>query len=330
MRAVSKTLLRVINSEGFDPIELLDVKLTGQNPANSLHFTNAGQTITWNSNTYYPVSMSRGSLDEKLASSSGEIPSISMVVNNVDRQMAAMLAMAEVDGADATLWLADKRLLSNPRDAVRLAFGQMRDLGLSDTELTFSIVSILGMAERTQVPRRVCQSHCNYIFGEPAACGVDIKASPIRLTTTVAAGSTSKVLVLQSSLLSAAGSPADPNDFWSGGYVMMKNGQVGLQARPIQRVEVVAGVPYFWLRRPFMNAQVPSVGDEVLVQRICRKTVPDCQAYQGNVLQYGGFRDVPPVLFKPTEVDGGDPANAQKEPPAPPPVLVPGVMPPFP
>jgi len=301
MRPCSRRLFHILNSDGFDPVELLEITLVGQNPADIILLTDAGYNLTWNGATYYACHMSREQLEEKVATQSGEVPTVAMTINNVDRQMARLLSGTEVEGAQVTLRMAHRGLLTNPRDAVIITMGEMRDVTLSDTELHFNIVNVLGQAERIMLPRRIYQAYCNYIFGAPRHCGVNISAAPITLHTTVQAGTTDKFIVVPMSLMAAAGNPEDPNDFWASGIVVMEDGPAGLQNRPIQRIDVFAGQIRIYLRFKFLES--PNVGDPVAILQNCRRTKEDCVKFQGNALQFGGFVEVPPVLFKPQKAE---------------------------
>lgn len=297
-RPLSRILLKCINGDDFQQIDLLDLKLVGQDPAQTIHVTSAGQKITWRGIDYFPIGMNVGNVDERAASSAGEAPAITVSITNVDRQMAKLLSAVELDGAEATLWRTDRRVLTD-RGPMQLTIGEVREVSLTDSVLTFQILTAIGQTERITIPRRSYQSHCNYVFGEPA-CSVNIHAAPITLTSTVQAGSIRNFIVIPTSLLTAAGSPADPSDFWDQGTVWLTDGPAGLQAKPFQRYELFSGQHRFWLRDPLLT--IPNAGDPFTVRRACRKTPSDCQMYQGNLLNYGGFRDVPPIRFKPVTV----------------------------
>ena len=222
--------------------------------------------------------------------------------------MAAILSNAEFEGATATLWLADKRLLSNPRDAVRITTGEIRNIVVSEATCQFDIITIIGIQEKITIPRRVYQASCNYVFGDSPHCGVDLNYGvdsngyPIQYQTTVQAGSTDEYLVLPSSIMTGALADTNGiNDFFETGYIVMTSGVVGLQDRPINTIQYYDSEYRFYLGFPLTG--VPAVGDGVLVRRNCRLTKADCALYHnGDASQFGGFAEVPPVRFKPTKV----------------------------
>ena len=301
VRPVSRNLFKALNGDDWDPVQLLELRLVGQDPTAALHFNDAGvRNLVWNGATYLPVAMARGRVEEKAASRPGELPSVGMTITNVDRQMARFLQTAEVEGAEVTLWLTDRKLLARPRDAVELTVGEVRDLSIADEALSFQIVDILGQMEQANVPQRLYQARCNYLFGAPGHCGANVNASPTSIHTT--AGGTAKVLVLDApSVLAEAGDPDDPNEFWEDGFVLFKDGANGLQERPIQRVSVDGAALRVVMRYPFLRHPAPG-GDPCVIRRNCRRSKADCALYhEDDPSQFGGFEEVPPVRFKPTE-----------------------------
>ena len=296
---VSRKLFVILNNEDFSPVIFLKVRLAGQADPCALRLTSYGEQVTWDGQTWDAAAVRPSQAEEKLATTSGEIPAVTVTVGNVDRQMAGILGRAELEGADARLWLTDRRLLANARDARVITRGEVRDVALSDGVLTFQVVGVLGKLEQLNFPRRCYQAKCNYVFGTVPHCGAPLNASPntIRPASGAGPGSTRDYLVLPAEVLTEAGNPSDPNEFWATGYVVMENGPAGLQSRQIQRIEQYGGQWRAYLRLGFMNA--PNAGDPFIIRRNCRRTKDDCQTFLGNVLQYGGFEEVPPIRFNP-------------------------------
>ena len=161
MRPCSRQAFKVFNSDELEPVQLLDIVLVGQNPTNAIRITDAGETVTYNGNTYTPLPMSRGQVKEAVASSAGEFPAVQLTITNVGKHMASLLGQSEVEGAIATLRVTDRRLFGasmRPLDAVELTTGEISDLQLSDTVLTFQILHPMGQQERSIVPRRIYQT----------------------------------------------------------------------------------------------------------------------------------------------------------------------------
>lgn len=284
-----------LNKAQYNPIMLLDLRLPHQNPANALHFTNAQQEVVWRGLTYVPIQMTRGQLDEKVANGAGEVNSVQIMVENVGRQAARMLAAAEVEGAEAALWLTDRTLLRD-NDPLLLTEGELRSPSLQDTEFSFEIVNVLGQQEGMTVPRRVYQAECNYCFGSPTHCGVDLRGNDtagvaIQANLAVGAGSTSERIVLVGAL--------NTNDvtMYENAILIMRTGRNGMQVRPVQKL---TGTNVAIMRQGFMRH--PAVGDECTLRRMCKKTRLDCAVLnQNGPHQHGGYPSVPPVRFKPTE-----------------------------
>lgn len=290
-----------MNSDNFEAVHLLDIQLLGSTASSTIRLTSAGEVVTWKGNTYTPVQMTRGQVDERLVTASGEAPTVSVSIANVDQQMAQLLAYHPFDGSKATLYLTDRQLLNNmrPLDAMILAKGLIRNSMLSDTTLQFDIATVLAQMEKITIPLRVFQTHCNYIFGSQA-CGVNTAVAPYTISTTVTAATT-KHIDVPISILSYAGA-TDPTTFWGTGTLIMGSGVIALNGRPIQRVESLSPVARIWLR--YEMPAIPNAGDAVIVKRGCEKTKQACIDRQGNVNQYGGFEDVPPEVFTPNEKFG--------------------------
>ena len=125
-RPVSRQLFKILNSDDFEPVELLEVRLAGQATAAAMRFTSYGAAVTWNGYTWQPIDLRHSQVEEKMASSSGEVPSVTVTITNVDRQWGRILGEAEVEGAEAALYLTDRRMLSNARDAIELTRGEVR------------------------------------------------------------------------------------------------------------------------------------------------------------------------------------------------------------
>jgi hypothetical protein len=301
LRPVSRQLYQRLNSPDFQPIDLVDIQLVGQDPAYAFHFTNAGQSLVWRGASYQPITLKVDHVEERAASTAGEASYIGLTIGNIDRQVAKLLAAADFDGAKIIAWRTDRRVL-NDRGPMRLTMGEAREVTLSDTSLTCQVVTVLGQLERITIPGRLYQSHCNNVFGDQMCgvntiSGVDSNGAPIRYTTSVGAGSSLNAVLVAPSILTDAGNPADPSDFFDGAIVRLTDGVAGLQYSAVQRVDTFNGQARFWLRQPLRT--LPTPGDPLIIQRSCKKTTDDCMLYRGDLTRFTGFRDVPPILFVP-------------------------------
>ena len=298
MRSITRPMFRILNNEKLQPVQFLDVHFIGTDA--SLHLTDYGEAITWGETDYVPISMDRSGVEEVLSSEQGESPQSTVTISNIDLQMAELLNGFEINGAMATLWMADRRLLGRRRDAILLAQGEVREPQLTPARLICQIVNVIGLSERLTLPRRVFQRECGYTLGS-RSCGVSMDAEPHTLRAVAQTGSTSGQVIVGDALLGAAGNPADASNYWAAGYVLMESGVCSTQARPVDYVVAEGGVVRFMLRYPFYRPI--AAGDYVMIRRGCRKTKDDCKGY-GNLINYGGFTDVPPQSFKPLEVKG--------------------------
>lgn len=298
MRSITRNLFRILNNEKLLPVQFLDLELVGAAASSPIRITDYGEPITWAGHDYVAVSMARGGIEEILSSETGESPESTLNISNIDAGMAAILSAADLNGALATLWVADRRLLVRQRDAMVLAQGEVRDPQLTGSMLTFQIVNVIGLMERLTIPRRLWQAECNYTFGSPS-CGVNLANKPYSIEAIVQAGSARNAILVPNGVLAEAGNPTDLEDFWANGYLVFENGAAATQARPIGNIDQVAGgLVRFYVRYPFFGT--PATGDKVLIRRGCRKTKADCKTRR-NLDNFGGYPDVPPLKFKPSE-----------------------------
>lgn len=317
MRAVSRPLFRILNNEKLQPVQLLELRLLGTSFSSALRFTDAGEAVTFDGEVYQPVSFSRGEVTEILSSEPGDNPLTTVSFANIDSRMADLLNGVELEGANATLRLSDRRLIGRG-DSVILAMGEVREPQLTESTLILNIAGVMSMLERITVPRRLWQSNCNYTFGS-RACGVNLAASPFSIEGTIQSGTTTRALVVPETVLAEAGFPDDPTEFWAAGYVVMRDGTAATQARPFMRFEIDEDLRHIiYVRTPFLRT--PQPGDTFIVRRGCRKTLPDCKQRQGDYLNYGGFAYVPYGRFDPDIIYYKNPVFVPGQDPPPPPV----------
>lgn len=297
MRPITRRALQVINSERFDSITLLDIRVAGASAASTVRLTNAGEEITWNGNTYYPMMLSRSRLDDRLLVDGGGVPSLEISVSNVSTALATIIQENELEDADVTVRALDRRLTGNARDAWIVSVGKLKSPTITRSLFSFKVIPLPGDLERTMIPRRLWQPHCSYPFGS-YACGVDLLSSPNSITDTMQTGTCANFVVVTSAVLTAASNPADPNDYWMNGQIVVVSGNAATQSVPFQRYELVGSQRRFYCRRPFLVA--PEAGETVLIQRGCPKTKGACFDRQGNYLNYGGFEEVPYGNVQPT------------------------------
>jgi len=293
--------------------ELLDIRFAGTTAASALHLCSPGEQLTWNGNTYVPMNMTRGLVEEVLSTQAGDVPSVNMLISNINLQMAALLNTNELEGAEATLRVVDRRLLDNPNDAIVLTVGEIRGAQLTEAALSFEIVPVLGMMAQLIVPRRQFQQSCPYTFGSRACLGAtplfNLAANPYSVSTTALSGSTDSYIRLPAQALTDAGSPANPNAVWEDAVVFFTSGNLTSQQRPAQRYQVVAGQRRLYLRYPFLQAPAP--GDALIIRMQCSKTLlgdRSCSTFgpapNGNAFNFGGFTTAPYGQAIPTLISG--------------------------
>lgn len=299
---LSRALLKVLLAGEFSPVDLLDIRAVGARDADVIRLVgNYGQDLAWNGYTYLPLSISHGEIQDIVASEAGSIPSVTVMLSNVDLQLARALGTADFKQAKATLRVADRRLLSNPGDALTIITGEVQNPQLSESTMVFEIENVVAQLERITLPRRLFKPTCNATFGS-FSCGVNLGVTPNTIQDVSLAGTTEYYVVVTGGLIANGG--ADPTDFWANGYLWFVDGPAGTQARPVSRVD--AATNRIFVSRPFgVN---PGVGSTFLLRRGCRKTYADCIA-RGNTVNFQGFPDVPFGRIRPrkfAEPTGGD------------------------
>jgi hypothetical protein len=296
MRDLTRRSLRVLNGEGKSPIDLIEIRPIASSEDSTIYFCSGGSALTFDGHDYLPVNLGRAGIDEVLATESGSIPSTQVVIGNINTEMAQFINSVELEGATVTVREIDRTLLANARDAITITSGELREPTLTDSLLTFKVVGVLGQIDALTVPRRLWQPKCNYRFGSPS-CGVDLLASPNTIVTAVEATCTKNFVIIPNSAIVAAGSPTDVSAFWAEGTISFVDGPNATQGRPIQRVTFLSLEWRFYVRLPFLSD--PDVGDALLLQRGCPKTIAGCIERQGNADQFGGYPYVPYVAFPP-------------------------------
>lgn len=295
-RPVTRLMLNVLNSEQFNPIELVEIHPPGASDDGVIRLTNAGEQLDWNGDTWKAIQYSRSKVQEVLSVDSGDQQTVTLTFANIDGQMAGILSHIEMEGARTTVWMHDRKLLlkypDRSRDAVEVLTGELRNPILSAQTFSFDVTGIIGIMDAINVPRRMYQPTCNYTFGSPS-CTVDTTVAPYRIEGTVLSGSTADAIFVGDSVYTDAGSPTNPTDFWKNGMVVMKDGLAACQGRRIIRFSVGGGHRRIHVSQPFLIK--PSPGDTIIVLRGCGKTKIDCVDRQGSnkALNFGGFEELP-------------------------------------
>lgn len=297
-RNITRYALRVLQSDSYQPIDLVEIRPAGANPTSVIRITNAAETITWGGHTWVPINFSRSEMSEILSTQSGQEPNITVTFANIDRQAANLVSTTEIAGAKLKLWLHDRRrIIEKPertRDAILLVDGEVKNPSLADGVMTFDVVSVLGMIDPINIPRRSYGTTCSHTYLS-AACG----ATGGKIETTILAHSNKYYLVVDDATLATAGD--DPTEYWKNGYIAMVDGAQALHGRPISRVATVGSQNRIYLRFPLRVD--PETGDSVVIVRGCGKTKQDCIDRQGDANNFGGFEEIPADI-KPVVIQG--------------------------
>ncbi len=257
-------------------------------------------TVSWNSNTYKPLiytrdpmSWSAGSMDQRLT----------FHLDNTNRELSQYLFTHELSGARIRCIMVFASLLTDTASYIPIFDGQIASAGADEMTFNIDAVSWLTRYGQTFVPRRIYQRQCNYRLGEAActagnagATGPVLTIAANVQTSTTLTGSTASAIVdttlaATTAGLAAALTPVPATAlYWDEGYVEFTTGNNKGQARPLLRFDDTNGIVY--LRFPFLND--PAIGDTYKIHRGCRKTKDDCFQKFNNILNFGGFTEIPP------------------------------------
>jgi hypothetical protein len=298
MRSITRATLNVLQGDQQDPVLFCSIRPAGATAASALRLTTIGQTTTWNGQSWYPARFSRPLLRSVLGSVSREggdaAASVAIDLTDVPEDVLMdVLNRMEFERALIQVWQTDRRLQSNPRDAMRVVRGRCAGTIITLGGLVLQVKDAPSQLAEVIIPKRTFQRQCNLAWGS-RACGADVAASPNTINLTVVNASRYAIDVDRATVVAAAAG-ADPADFWAAGYIRMMDGQAAPLFRPVQRVFVDPDNPSadarIYLAEPLRVA--PSAGDALKLIRGCRRTKEDCADRQGNFLQHGGFEEVP-------------------------------------
>lgn len=236
--------------------------------------------------------MSRSGYQSRMSTSAGDQPSLTITIQNVDGQMAALLSRVKLVGSRAIYRMTDRTLLSNPRDALVIADGYLGQPKVGNNSVSITIENVARSLDTSLIPRRVMASKCNHQFGS-AACGVDKSAAPNTLETTAQSGSTRNFVVLSDAFITGNSLPADLTDFWDAGVLWAFTGDNAPSWRRIVRYAQIAGQHRVYFASPFVEPL--QTGDQIKLIRGCPKTKEACADpnRNGNTDNFGGFEEVP-------------------------------------
>lgn len=125
---------------------------------------------------------------------------------------------------------------------------------------------------------RVYARNCDYVFGDPDTCGVDLSS----LADTGVIGT-----VTSNRLFTVAGLAAQPDGYFNDGTIEWSTGaNSGLKSEIKSHVGST-------MELHVKTAFDVGVGDQFNITPGCKHTREACKSFQGNLLRFGGFPTVP-------------------------------------
>lgn len=188
-----------------------------------------------------------------------------------------MLASGLFDGA--RLYLFKTSWDSPVEDEEQMAAAILGKTRLDDDRYTIEMMTLLDALNQTV--GKTYSPSCDKKFGGQEFAGCKVALGPLTVTGSLS-GVTSQTIIVDSSL-------ADPADYFAGGVITMTSGDnSGLDGREIKAFAAGGAITLY---EPFYYAVAP--GDTYSMTPGCRKRLEDCRDKWNNVVNFGGFPNVP-------------------------------------
>lgn len=166
-------------------------------------------------------------------------------------------------------------------------YGRVAEIDIGRSKILLKVKSLLDLLSIHQFPRRVFQSSCTHIFGQPM-CGYDRvnglnalgAATGAGAATIAAAAGTTQGLINAGTTIAA---------FYTEGAV---TGLTGFNAGISRTIANNGSGSQIGLFQPFPFAI--TVGDTFEILPGCDHTVSTCTGTFNNLARYGGFPHIPP------------------------------------
>jgi uncharacterized phage protein (TIGR02218 family) len=273
MKEFSVSTYDLILSEEMSPLELLWVYLDGDTTP-SHRFVRATRTVAFGGYAHTPLAWSRGAVQ----SSHGKaIDQVSVSIDNVSTWFSTLATQRPLDGARLKIIRVFQENWSESDNHTVVFDGRIQSMNFDGKNAGVEVVSHLSFLRRP-APGRLFMPQCNYRLGT-TRCGVNLDSYS---TGTIVGGfdSTNRTLV------NASLNQAD--NYWAFSYVKIMDGTYKGLSRPVGSSSKDNTAVY--LRYPF---PVSMAGLSVKVVAGCQKTASFCSQQFGNLLNYGGFKEVP-------------------------------------
>ena len=198
------------------------------------------------------------------------------------------LAVGLFDGAYCEL---DRCFMSPPGTVIGTVnwfYGRVGDVDIGRTKIKIKVKSLLDLLTN-QMPRRLYQSSCTWMFGQPGCDydrvnGLNALGSPTgvgQVTITAQAGS-------NQNFINTTFVPSNPGSYDQGTIIGVTGANAGYQ----RTIGTISGGQIQYLI-PWLYPVVPGV-DTFHVLPGCDHSEGTCLAVFNNLLRYGGYPYIPP------------------------------------
>lgn len=266
-------------------IELLEIYLYAPFTAVTDAYAKWNSDVVFNSVTYKSLVWSRSPLSW---STSSQDHRCTFQLDNVTKEFSQLIFSHEVSGGRLRLLEVYSDLLTDPASVLVKFDGSFSAPSADENSLRIDAISWLTRYGNILIPRRIYQRQCNFQLYD-AACTIDRTAVANVQSSTTQANSTSLVLLDSNLLGLTTPLTATPNTYWDEGTVEFTSGANQGQARPLRQYRSASSE--IEVRFPFLNT--PAVGDAYSIRRGCHKTKDACGNRFNNLLNFGGFSEVP-------------------------------------
>ncbi len=260
-------------SEEMSPIELMWVFLEGDTSPTH-RYVLATRQVGFGGYAHTPLAWGRGSVSGSVGSA---LDKMDVRIDNVSLWFSQLATKRPIDGSRLKLIRIFRETWADPTSNVVIFDGRIQSMAFDGESVVVEVVSHMSFLNRP-CPGRVYMPQCNYRFGS-ALCGVDL-ANYTSATLAGGCGSSTRVFV------NAALTEKD--NYWAFGYVEIQDGDYKGLRRPVGSSSLANHAVY--LRYPF---PVTLEGKNVKIVAGCHKNKEFCDGERDNLLNYGGFAEVP-------------------------------------
>jgi uncharacterized phage protein (TIGR02218 family) len=257
----------------MSPVELMWVYLDGDTTP-SHRYGLATRKIAFGGFAHTPLSWKRGAVK---GAAKTALDKVDIQIDNVNAWFSTLATQRPLDGTRVKLIRCFQETWEDSDNLIVIFDGRIQSMTFDSKHAVVEIVSHMSFLNRP-CPGRLFMPQCNYRLGS-TRCGVDLAAVS---TGTIAGGSGSSSLALVNASLT------DADNFWAFGYVEIVSGDYKGLRRPV-RASSSANTSVY-LRYPF---PISLEGVNVKVVPGCHKTKAYCNDTYANLLNFGGFAEVP-------------------------------------